>query len=148
MHATAQLTVRSSQRMRCCFCLAVILFGTYHLLIGESDNKDHNCNHSTCVSVLATCLIRVASKTHELDTTVFQHRWMANSLQTLRLASKLRSAGDVPAHIALWAVENPLISSTDRLKQKVTPAFKVFCLLPAVTYCRMIATLHQPCSRA
>lgn len=44
---------------------------------------------------------------------------MTNSLQTLKLAHELRLAGDLPTDVSFWAVENPLIHSTDRLKQKV-----------------------------
>ena len=44
---------------------------------------------------------------------------MTSSLQTLKLAHQLRLAGAIPAHTGLWAVENPLTNSTDRLKSKV-----------------------------
>ena len=48
------------------------------------------------------------------------HRWMTNSLQTLKLAHDLRVQGAIPASTSLWAVENPLTNSTDRLKSKVS----------------------------
>ena len=50
---------------------------------------------------------------------------MTSSLQTLKLAHELRLAGDVPAHVGFWAVENPLTNSTDRLRRKVQIATKI-----------------------
>ena len=53
---------------------------------------------------------------------------MTNSLQTLKLAHELRLAGDLPTDVSFWAVENPLIHSTDRLKQKVCLLYSAACL--------------------
>ena len=42
-------------------------------------------------------------------------------MQTLAMAADMRHRGDLPASLSLWAVENPLINSVQRLQQKVSP---------------------------
>lgn len=51
--------------------------------------------------------------------------WCADAFGMLRTAHGLRDSGLLPKHTGLWAVENPLINSPARLKQKVMPG----CLL-------------------
>ncbi|KAK9813420.1 hypothetical protein WJX73_007587 [Symbiochloris irregularis] len=45
--------------------------------------------------------------------------WPADSFEMLRMAHALRDAGSIPKQTGIWAVENPLVSSPARLKQKI-----------------------------
>ena len=45
-------------------------------------------------------------------------RFLPDSFATLRLAKQLQRAGDLPASLALLAVENPLLDHTSRLERK------------------------------
>ena len=44
---------------------------------------------------------------------------MTDSIQMLRLAHQMRTAGDIPEETAFWAVENPLTNDASRIRQKV-----------------------------
>ncbi|CAI5504022.1 unnamed protein product [Closterium sp. Naga37s-1] len=55
-----------------------------------------------------------------------------NSLHMLRDAHRLRAAGQIPQCVQLWAVENPLTGSVDRLEQKLEAGAEAIILHPPV----------------
>ncbi|KAL3691964.1 hypothetical protein R1sor_005615 [Riccia sorocarpa] len=55
---------------------------------------------------------------------------LANSLEMLRTSTRLREAGDIPAGVQLWAVENPLANSVERLEQKIDAGAETLILQP------------------
>ncbi|CAI7882041.1 unnamed protein product [Closterium sp. NIES-54] len=55
-----------------------------------------------------------------------------NSLHVLRDAHRLREAGQIPRCVQLWAVENPLTGSVDRLEQKLEAGAEAIILQPPV----------------
>ncbi|DBB06699.1 TPA: hypothetical protein ACH3X1_012202 [Trebouxia sp. C0004] len=74
------------------------------------------------------------SGSHPLRQMPLSDRWFTDSIQTLKMASELRHAGDVPPHVALWAVENPLTNSTDRLKRKIDAGAEVIVTQPPLLW--------------
>ncbi|CAI5462284.1 unnamed protein product [Closterium sp. Yama58-4] len=55
-----------------------------------------------------------------------------NSLHMLRDAHRLRSAGRIPRCVQLWAVENPITGSINRLEQKLEAGAEAIILQPPV----------------
>ncbi|CAI5529433.1 unnamed protein product [Closterium sp. Naga37s-1] len=55
-----------------------------------------------------------------------------NSLHMLREAHRLREAGQIPQCVQLWAVENPLTGSVDRLEHKLEAGAEAIILQPPV----------------
>lgn len=52
-------------------------------------------------------------------------------MQTLAMAADMRHRGDLPKSLSLWAVENPLINSVQRLQRKVLVEME--CGVPATS---------------
>lgn len=83
------------------------------------------------------------SGSHPLRQMPLSDRWFTNSIQTLKMASEMRCAGDVPPHVALWAVENPLTNSTDRLKQKIDAGAEVIVTQPPLLWNKFEAWINS-----
>ncbi|CAM6087120.1 unnamed protein product [Calypogeia fissa] len=54
----------------------------------------------------------------------------SNSFKMLTMASKLRQAGEIPAGVQLWAVENPLTNTVERLEQKILAGAETVIVQP------------------
>lgn len=60
--------------------------------------------------------------------------WCADAFGMLRTAHGLRDSGLLPKHTGLWAVENPLINSPARLKQKIDAGAEVILTQPPLLW--------------
>jgi hypothetical protein len=76
----------------------------------------------------ATALLFV-SGSHPARTLPFTDSFLQSSFSMIRDASKMRAQGDLPAFLALWAVENP-INPPERLLQKVQAGAEVILTQP------------------
>ncbi|KAL0031837.1 hypothetical protein WJX79_010535 [Trebouxia sp. C0005] len=83
------------------------------------------------------------SGSHPLRQMPLSDRCFTNSIQTLKIASELRCAGDVPPHVALWAVENPLTNSTDGLKRKIDAGAEVIVTQPPLLWDKFEAWINS-----
>lgn len=101
------------------------------------------CNCSNLSSKPPADALLLLSGSHPLRQLPWADRWMTNSLQTLKLAHELRLAGDLPTDVSFWAVENPLIHSTDRLKQKIAAGAEVIVTQPPLLWDRFEAWMNK-----
>lgn len=53
-----------------------------------------------------------------------------DSFDLLRTAHGLRNSGLIPSGVQLWAVENPLVNSVDRLEKKIRAGAEAFIVQP------------------
>ncbi|KAK9824200.1 hypothetical protein WJX72_008491 [[Myrmecia] bisecta] len=63
-------------------------------------------------------------------------RLLPSSLDSLRMAARLRGEGVLPAEVSLWAVENPLVNQPSRLVHKIEAGAQVVITQPPLLWGR------------
>lgn len=104
------LLLPQSRQMLCCCCQAGIPHGMSHL---QTSKRPAWQPGPACVC-LPCAYGHVPQAAH-----VPCRLWTTDSVNMLRMAGRLRAAGDLPPSCGLWAVENPLLNLASRLESKV-----------------------------
>lgn len=69
-------------------------------------------------------------------------RFLYSSFDSLHLAADMRAAGELPATLSLWAVENPLLNPVHRLRQKADAGAEVVLTQPPLLWEHAAAWVH------
>ena len=54
----------------------------------------------------------------------------SDAFDLLRTAHGLRNSGLIASRVQLWAIENPLVNSVDRLEKKIRAGVEAFIVQP------------------